>query len=70
MTYGSFIRSCSTVLFEGKPIIPDAGILWKLCEKYKIDHLFVTPTAIREIIKIDNSGNFIQKYDTSNINII
>lgn len=28
--YGSLIRGCSTVIFEGKPILPDPGILWSI----------------------------------------
>jgi propionyl-CoA synthetase len=32
IVYGPLIRGASCVFFEGKPIIPDAGIMWKKVE--------------------------------------
>jgi hypothetical protein len=26
------LRCAQTVFFEGKPIIPDAGVIWRICE--------------------------------------
>jgi propionyl-CoA synthetase len=34
IVYGSLLRSCASVIFEGKPITPNAGILWKICDNY------------------------------------
>jgi len=65
--YGSLIRGTSTVIFEGKPIVPDAGILWKICEKYNVHNLFVSPTATRELMRVDNPGDFVKKYDMSKL---
>ena len=61
--YGSLIRGTSTVIFEGKPTFPDAGVLWKIIEKYNIHNLFISPTAARELIRVDNGGDFVKKYD-------
>ena len=30
--YGPLMRGCRTVFFEGKPVVPDAGTLWRICE--------------------------------------
>lgn len=68
--YASLIRGTSTVIFEGKPVFPDAGVLWKICEKYKIHNLFVSPTATRELIRVDHDGDFIKKYDMSALQLI
>jgi propionyl-CoA synthetase len=32
--YGSLIRGATTTMYEGKPILPDAGVIWKICEKH------------------------------------
>ena len=45
------IRSMASVLFEGKPFLPDPGMMWSLCERYKVDHLLTAPTTVRELIK-------------------
>ncbi len=31
IVYGPLIRCAKTVLFEGKPILPDAGVIWRVC---------------------------------------
>ena len=70
LVYGSLIRSCTSIIFEGKPVIPDAGVLWRIIQKYKIDHLFFSPTAAREILKLDHYGKFIKECDVSSVKII
>ena len=32
IVYGPLIRGATSVIFEGKPIIPDAGVLWRVIE--------------------------------------
>ena len=68
--YGSLLRSCASVIFEGKPITPNAGILWKICDNYKINQLLLTPTAVREIVKVDFNGDLIKNYNMKSVNII
>ena len=67
MLYGPLIRGSSTIIFEGKPILPDAGILWKICEKYKIEGVFIAPTAIREMKRVDFDGEKILEHDISKL---
>jgi propionyl-CoA synthetase len=31
IVYGSLIRSCTSLICEGKPVLPDAGVLWRIC---------------------------------------
>jgi propionyl-CoA synthetase len=31
IVYGPLIRGCTSVFFEGKPVVPDPGIIWKVC---------------------------------------
>jgi len=47
-------------MFEGKPMIPDAGIVWKLTEKYKVKSIFTSPTGIRLLKKLDFEGKYVK----------
>ena len=63
--YGPLIGGMATIMFEGLPIRPDAGIWWSLVEKYKVSVMFSAPTAVRVLKKYDSS--FIKKYDLSSL---
>mmetsp|Transcript_10722 Transcript_10722/g.16301 ORF Transcript_10722/g.16301 Transcript_10722/m.16301 type:complete len:87 (-) Transcript_10722:889-1149(-) len=70
MLYAPLLRGASTIIFEGKPVIPDAGELFRICEKHSIEQLFVAPTAVREIARLDNKGELIQECDLSKLKAI
>jgi propionyl-CoA synthetase len=51
IVYGPLIAGMATVVYEGLPIRPDAGIWWSLVEKYRVTRMFSAPTAIRVLKK-------------------
>jgi propionyl-CoA synthetase len=51
--YGPLIAGMATIMYEGLPIRPDAGIWWSLVEKYKVTVMFSAPTAVRVLKKQD-----------------
>ncbi len=53
IVYGPLIAGMATILYEGLPTRPDAGIWWRLVEKYKVTAMFTAPTAIRVLKKQD-----------------
>lgn len=63
--YGPLLAGMATLLYEGTPVCPDAGILWNLVEKYQVTVMFSAPTAIRVLKKHDSA--FLTKYDTSSL---
>ena len=63
--YGPLIAGMATIMYEGTPVRPDAGILWKIVEKYKVTVMFSAPTAIRVLKKQDQA--FLKKYDLSSL---
>ena len=65
VVYGPLIAGMATVLYEGLPIRPDAGIWWSLVEKYKVTAMFSAPTAVRVLKKQDPA--FLKKYDLSSL---
>jgi len=67
IVYGPMLRCYTAIFFEGKPITPDAGVMWKVCEKYKVTSLYMAPTGVRVVKKEDYDGDLVKKYDTSSI---
>ncbi|MBL8519188.1 MAG: AMP-binding protein, partial [Betaproteobacteria bacterium] len=65
IVYGPLINGSTTLMYEGVPIKPDAGIWWKIVEQYKVVAMFSSPTAVRVLKKQDPS--FLTKYDTSSL---
>ncbi|MEP6940304.1 MAG: propionate--CoA ligase [Rudaea sp.] len=63
--YGPLIAGATTLLYEGLPTSPDAGIWWQLCEKYRVRSMFSSPTAIRVLKKHDAA--WLRKYDLSQL---
>ena len=63
--YGPLIAGMATIMYEGTPIRPDAGIWWSLVEKYKVNVMFSAPTAIRVLKKQDLA--YLKKYDLSSL---
>jgi len=63
--YGPLIAGMATIMFEGTPIKPDAGVWWSIVEKYKVSVMFSAPTAIRVLKK--HPTELIHKYDLSSL---
>ena len=63
--YGPLINGMATIMYEGLPIRPDAGIWWRLVEQYKVTVMFSAPTAARVLKKQDPA--FLTKYDLSSL---
>src|SRR5690349_18833931 len=59
--YGPLIAGMTTIMYEGVPVRPDAGVWWKIVQDHKVAVMFSAPTAIRVLKKHDVS--FIKKYD-------
>ena len=65
IVYGPLIAGMATILYEGLPTRPDAGIWWSLVEKYKVSVMFSAPTAVRVLKKHDPA--FLKRYDLSSL---
>ena len=68
VAYGPLISGGTSLVYEGKPVgTPDAGILWRLCEKHKAKGMFTSPTAIRALRRDDPEAKYIRKSDLSSL---
>jgi propionyl-CoA synthetase len=63
--YGPLLAGMTTIMYEGVPIRPDAGIWWKIVADYKVSVMFSAPTAIRVLKKHDVS--YLRKHDLSTL---
>ena len=66
--YGPLLAGMATIMYEGTPVRPDGGILWKIVEKYKVAVMFSAPTAIRVLKKQDPA--YLKKYDLSSLKFL
>ena len=63
--YAPLIAGMTTILYEGVPIRPDAGIWWQIVQDHKVSVMFSAPTAIRVLKKQDPA--YLKKYDLSSL---
>jgi propionyl-CoA synthetase len=63
--YGPLIAGMASIMYEGLPIRPDAGIWWQLVDRYKVTVMFSAPTAVRVLKKHDPT--YLRKYDLSSL---
>ncbi|HEX9452085.1 MAG TPA: propionate--CoA ligase [Burkholderiales bacterium] len=63
--YAPLIAGLTSILYEGVPVRPDAGVWWKIVQDYKVNVMFSAPTAIRVLKKHDPA--LLKKYDLSSL---
>jgi len=63
--YAPLIAGMTTIMYEGVPVRPDAGVWWKIVQDYKVAVMFSAPTAIRVLKKQDPA--YLRKYDVSSL---
>ena len=65
IVYAPLIMGMTTILYEGLPTTPDPGIWWSLVEKYNVNVMFSSPTAIRVLKKQD--PQYIDNYNLESL---
>jgi propionyl-CoA synthetase len=68
--YGPLLRGCCSVMFEGSPVYPDAGAIWKVCESHKVTSMYICPSDVRRIKKRDFEGTKLGDYDLSSLKTV
>ena len=63
--YGPLLAGMTTIMYEGLPIRPDAGIWWSIVEKYQVTYMFSAPTAVRVLKKQDPA--YLAKYNVKSL---
>ena len=65
IVYGPLLNGMTTLIYEGLPVRPDAAIWWSLVEKYQVNVMFSSPTAIRVLKKQD--PDCLKRHDLSSL---
>jgi acetyl-CoA synthetase len=68
IVYGPLAMGATTIMYEGTPLYPDAGRLWKVIEKHKVNQFYTAPTAIRLLHK--EGADEPKKYDLSSLKVL
>ena len=68
IVYGPLCNGTTGVLYEGTPDYPDKDRWWDIVERYKVDILYTSPTAIRSHMKW--GPEFAQKHDLSTLRLL
>ncbi|MGQ0657883.1 MAG: propionate--CoA ligase [Chromatiales bacterium] len=63
--YAPLIAGMTTIMYEGVPIWPDAGIWWKIVQEHRVNVMFASPTAVRVLKKQDPA--YLTRYDLSSL---
>ncbi|MBU9936243.1 MAG: acetate--CoA ligase [Ferruginibacter sp.] len=50
IVYGPLSAGATSLMFEGIPTWPDAGRLWDIVDRHKVNILYTAPTAIRSLM--------------------
>jgi len=65
IVYAPLLAGMTTIMYEGVPVRPDAGIWWKIVQDHRANVMFSAPTAIRVLKKQDPA--YLSKYDLSSL---
>ena len=50
IVYGPLANGATTLMFEGVPNYPDAGRMWEVVDKHKVNIFYTAPTALRALM--------------------
>ncbi|HCA27765.1 MAG TPA: acetyl-coenzyme A synthetase, partial [Betaproteobacteria bacterium] len=68
VAYGPLAMGATIVMYEGAPVIPDAGRFWKMVEQHKVTVFYTAPTAIRALMKFGD--DFPNRYNLSSLRLL
>jgi acetyl-CoA synthetase len=66
--YGPLSAGATLLMYEGTPMVPDAGRFWKLCEAHGVSIFYTAPTAIRALMK--HGEEIPARYDLSRLRLL
>ncbi|WP_420606992.1 acetate--CoA ligase [Novosphingopyxis sp.] len=68
VVYGPLQNGATSLMFEGVPNYPDAGRLWDMVERHRVNILYTAPTAIRALMREGDAP--VQKHDLSSLKLL
>jgi acetyl-CoA synthetase len=68
IVYGPLSNGATSVLYEGSPDHPQPDRMWRIIEKYRINTLYTSPTAIRAFIR--HGDQWPNAHDMSSLRLL
>lgn len=68
IVYGSLLNAATCIIYEGVPTHPDPGRYWAIVEKYGVTQFYTAPTALRTLMKFDDS--YVTKHNRSTLRVL
>ncbi len=68
IVYGPLINGATIILYEGAPNHPYPNRWWQMIEKYGINILYTSPTAIRGLMRF--GASWVDKHDLSSLRLL
>ena len=68
IVYGPLLIGTTTVMYEGAPDFPEPDRFWAITDRYKVNILYTSPTAIRAFIKFGDE--YPKRHDLSSLRLL
>ncbi len=68
IVYGPLLAGTTTVMYEGAPDFPEPDRFWAITDRYKVNILYTSPTAIRAFIKFGDE--YPKRHDLSSLRLL
>ncbi len=68
IVYAPLINGTTTILYEGAPNYPYPNRVWKMVEKYGVNILYTSPTAIRGLMRFGDS--WVNRHNLSSLRLL
>ncbi|PLK42262.1 acetate--CoA ligase [Emticicia sp. TH156] len=66
--YGPLACGAISLMFEGVPTYPDAGRMWDIVDKHRVNILYTAPTAIRSLMGF--GPEYVDSKDLSSLKVL
>lgn len=68
LVYGPLANAATTLMFEGVPTYPDAGRMWEIVDKHRVNLLYTAPTALRTLMGAGD--DYVTRSDRSSLRVL
>ncbi|WP_367332050.1 acetate--CoA ligase [Sphingobacterium multivorum] len=68
IVYGPLSQGATSLMFEGIPTFPDASRYWDIVDKFKVNIIYTSPTALRSLMAFGDE--FVDKNDLSSLRVL
>jgi acetyl-CoA synthetase len=68
IVYGPLLNGTTSIIYEGAPNFPYPNRWWQIIEKYGVNVLYTSPTAIRGLMRFGDA--WVKKHDLSSLRLL